>query len=121
MSPLPNADKIYLSVLDKAEAKTPTGRHIHCEIRGQKEAGILRLEGVVWADAELSGSYSFNLIRKSASGNSSTAQRGLFAVSPSQEKIIGSISVNAPAGHTYFAQLQVISGDTEVICDYKKA
>ena len=106
------------NVLGQAFAQTPTGQSLHCEIRGHVDAGLLNLQGVVWADDDLIGSYSFDLLKRGASGNSSTSQRGVFSLVPNQEKVVGRITVNVPAGHTYYAQLQVLAGDTDVSCDF---
>ena len=106
------------NVFGQAMAQTPAGQSVHCEIRGHVDAGLLSLQGVVWADDDLIGSYSFDLVKRGASGNSSTSQRGVFALVPNQEKVVGRITVNVPAGHTYYAQLQVLADDTNVSCDF---
>jgi len=105
-------------ILNQALAQTPSGQNLHCEIRGHVEFGLLNLQGVVWADDALIGSYSFDLVKRGSFGNSSTSQRGVFSLDPNQEKVVGSITVNVPAGHTYHAQLQVLAGDTDVSCDF---
>lgn len=114
----PDASWLKSHILNQALAQTPSGQSLHCEMRGNVEAGLLNLQGVVWADDDLIGSYRFDLIKRGSSGNSSTSQRGVFSLVPNQEKVVGTITVNVPAGHTYHAQLQVLSGDTDVTCDF---
>lgn len=106
------------SVLNQADVQTPSGRNLHCEIRGRVESGLLNLQGIVLADDAFTGSYSFNLIKRGSSGNSSTAQRGTFTLSPNEEKLVGMISVNVSEGNTYHAQLQIVADDSDVICDF---
>ena len=105
-------------VLNQADIQMPAGRHLHCEIRGEVQGGLLNLQGIVIADDEFTGSYSFNLIKRGASGNSSTAQRGVFTLAPNEAKLVGMIAVNVAQGNTYHAQLQVVADDSDVSCDF---
>lgn len=106
------------NVLNQADVQTPAGRNLHCEIRGKLEAGLLNLKGIVSADGNFAGSYSFTLIKRGSSGNSSTAQRGTFTLSPNEEKMVGMIGVNVSEGNVYHAQLQVVTDDSDVICNF---
>ncbi len=105
-------------VLNQTDVQTPSGGNLHCEIRGRMESGLLNLQGVVLADDAFTGSYSFNLINRGSSGSSSTAQRGTFTLTPNEEKVVGMITVNVMEGNTYYALLQVMADDSDMICDF---
>lgn len=118
MSPQRLPAVIEDEIFDQADVQTPTGHTMHCEIRGTLESGLLNLRSVVLADSYFTGSYSFNLFKRGSSGNSSTAQRGTFAISPHERKLLGMITVNVSEGNTYQAQLQVVTDDSDLVCSF---
>ncbi len=90
---------------------------LHCEIVTHSVLQSLEMKAVVWSNDMATGSYSFIVTKQGVSGRSNVAQSGLFAVEPSQKRVVGSIMVNASQGDRYLARLSVRSGGNEVICD----
>jgi hypothetical protein len=118
MSPQRFPTVIEDRVFDQADVQTPAGHTMHCEIRGTLESGLLNLRSIVLADSYFTGSYSFNLFKRGSSGNSSTAQRGTFTLSPNEAKLLGMITVNVSEGNTYQAELQVVTDDSDLVCSF---
>lgn len=118
MSPQHFPTVVVDSVFDQAEIQTPEGHTMHCEIRGTLASGLLNLRSVVLADGHFTGSYSFNFFKRGSSGNSSTAQRGTFTLSPNEQKTLGIIAVNVSAGNTYQAELQVVTDNSDLVCNF---
>ncbi|MFT6168566.1 MAG: ABC-type lipoprotein release transport system permease subunit [Celeribacter sp.] len=92
---------------------------IHCAIVTQSVSQSLEMKAVVWSNNMATGSYSFIVTKQGVSGRSNVAQSGVFEVEPSEQKIVGTIMVNATQGDRYLARLSVRSGTDEVMCDTK--
>jgi hypothetical protein len=73
------------------------------------------LRGIVWSATGGSGSYRLFVKKEGPNGRSSTMQEGLFALDGSEEKLLGTISMNSIGGDTITATL-VITSDRGDIC-----
>ncbi len=88
---------------------------IRCEIRSRPVGNGLELTGVIWANEEVRGDYSFTIRSQGAGGSSNVVQSGIFAIHPNQAKIVGAVVVNSGDGSSYSASLSVRS-DGEEVC-----
>jgi hypothetical protein len=76
-----------------------------CEIRVDDSGNSIVLEGIVFADADLSGSYHMQ-IRQKGLGSSRISQSGDFQVRAGAPSSLGIVSLAKDAG-SYFATLSV--------------
>lgn len=85
-----------------------------CEIRVDESDNSIVLEGIVFADADLSGSYHMQ-IRQEGLGSSRISQSGDFQVRAGAPSSLGIVSLAKGAG-SYFASLSVRWHDGAADC-----
>jgi curli production assembly/transport CsgH protein len=85
-----------------------------CEIRVDESGNTIVLEGIVFADADLSGSYHMQ-IRQKGLGSSRISQSGDFQVRAGAPGSLGMVSLAKGAG-SYFATLSVRWHDGAADC-----
>jgi len=90
---------------------------LHCEILTRTVSENLELTGVVWASAPTTGSYSFVVTKQGSGGTSNVAQSGLFQVTPTDRRVVGTVMVNTLRGDRYHARLSARTDEDEVVCD----
>lgn len=91
--------------------------NLHCEILTRNVSENLELTGVVWATVPTTGRYSFVVTKHGSGGSSNVVQSGLFQVTPTDKRVVGTIMVNALRGDRYHARLSAQSDKDEVMCD----
>ncbi|MBZ0228738.1 MAG: hypothetical protein K8F58_09860 [Bauldia sp.] len=88
---------------------------LRCEIQATTSGGMIALEGVVHADATVSGSYRFRVQSAGYSGNSNIQQGGDFTAGPDGPVTLGQVMLGA-SGAVYDASLTVTSNGMTVDC-----
>jgi hypothetical protein len=84
---------------------------LSCEIQADATNGMMVLQGVVHADAAISGSYRF----KVTGAATNISQGGAFAAAPGQTATLGKVMLG---GHAiYDASLQVTANGVTTVCD----
>ena len=95
------------------EAAAGGGSGLRCEIYQSHSGGGVVLEGVVFANGAVDGSYQFN-VTKSGGGSSSISQGGEFSVGSGGKSTVGSVSRGGEG--SYSATLRVTADGHSVSC-----
>ena len=80
-----------------------------CEIRAEPNGGGVVLEGLVFADAPLTGTYSFRISQRSPGGSSQINQGGEFEATAGEPELLGTVSVGS--GPNSFTATLTVSFD----------
>jgi hypothetical protein len=80
-----------------------------CEIRAESNDGGVVLEGLVFADAPLTGTYSFRISQRAPGGSSQINQGGDFEATPGEPESLGTVSVGS--GPNSFTATLTVSFD----------
>ena len=80
-----------------------------CEIRAEPNGGGVVLEGLVFADAPLTGTYSFRISQRSPGGSSQINQGGEFEATAGEPESLGTVSVGS--GPNSFTATLTVSFD----------
>jgi hypothetical protein len=86
-----------------------------CEIRAEPNGRGVVLEGLVFADAPLSGSYQFRIAQNGAGGSSRINQGGEFEAVPGLPESLGTVSLASGPG-SFTATLTVSWAGGTVDC-----
>lgn len=89
---------------------------LQCEIQQRKRGDAIDFLGIVWSDHKTTGSYGFIVNKTGPAGISSVTQKGVFTTDPDEEKIIGTVTLNAREGDHFFVRLTVTDDDTGYSC-----
>ncbi len=87
---------------------------IRCEIRVSEHRGGVSLEGVVYARADVDGTYRLSVKSRGGDGSSNVDQSGDFSASPGQPNHLGEVSLDG--GGSYVARLEVRSSAGTASC-----
>jgi hypothetical protein len=88
---------------------------IRCEIEATSANGTIALQGVVHAEAAVTGSYQFRVVSAGGSGSSNIQQGGNFAAGPNGPAMLGQVRLSSP-GAVYDATLEITSNGVTVKC-----
>jgi CsgH protein len=88
---------------------------VRCEIQTTSANGMIVLEGVVRADAGVSGSYQFRVVGGGHAGGSNISQGGDFTAGPGGAVTLGKVMLGG-SGAVYDASLTVTSNGVTVEC-----
>ncbi len=99
-----------------AGQSTSTSDPVHCEIQTSTGRGMTTMEGLVFTDAKISGSYQFRVMSSGRSGNSNIRQGGNFTATPDNPVTLGKIMLGN-RGASYNATLKVTVNGTTIKCD----
>ncbi len=69
-----------------------------CEIRAEPAGRGVRLEGLVFADVPLSGTYRFRVSQNGSGGSSQINQGGEFDAGPGEPESLGTVSLGGGPG-----------------------
>ena len=72
-----------------------TGDLPRCEIRAEPNGRGVVLEGLVFADAPLKGTYRFRISQRGAGGSSQINQGGEFEATPNEPASLGTVSIGS--------------------------
>lgn len=86
-----------------------------CEIVTETSGGMVTLQGVVHAEAPLSGSYMFRVESASGGGGSNIRQGGSFTAAPGQPAKLGRVMLGSQ-GSVFDATLDVDSSAGRFTC-----
>lgn len=86
-----------------------------CEIRAEPNGRGVVLEGLVFADVPLSGSYRFRVSQNGAGGSSQINQGGEFDAAPGAPESVGTVSLGSGPG-SFTATLTVSWAGGSVDC-----
>ena len=87
---------------------------LSCEIFESHRGGVVVLEGVVYSNSAVDGSYQFNVTRAGGGGSSNINQGGEFSVGTGGKSSLGSVSLAGDGG--YSATLHVTAGGRSASC-----
>lgn len=86
-----------------------------CEVLVTSEGGSTTLEGVVYAEKPMSGSYTFRVESSGGSGSSNINQGGNFSASPGNPASLGRVMLGG-SGSVFDATLEVETPDGRLEC-----
>lgn len=86
-----------------------------CEIVTETSGGMVTLQGVVHAEAPLSGSYTFRVESAGGGGGSNIRQGGSFSAAPGQPAKLGKVTLGG-GGAVYDATLGVDTNAGRFTC-----
>lgn len=86
-----------------------------CEIKATQQGSMISLDGVLFADSQVSGSYRFQVTSVGGSGNTNIRQGGGFAAGAGEEVTLGKVMVGG-YGAFYDASLEVTLGGETFKC-----
>jgi hypothetical protein len=101
----------HLTIADAADSADAP---LHCEILSSTTNGMATLEGVIHADFDTRGTYSFRVASAGSSGGSNIQQGGGFVVGPEGSATLGRIMLGGNA--IYDATLEVAADGMTVTC-----
>jgi len=87
-----------------------------CEIQATVSGAMTTLEGVVHADAAISGSYRFRVASEGRSGNSNVQQGGAFSAAANDTVTLGRIMLTGSRA-IHEASLTVDANGTTISCE----
>jgi hypothetical protein len=88
---------------------------IRCEIVASPAKGMIALEGVLHANAPISGSYRFRVVSHGGGGSSNIQQGGEFFAGPNEPASLGTVMIGNGGG-SYDARLEVIANGKTIAC-----
>jgi hypothetical protein len=88
---------------------------LRCEIVASPADGMIALEGVLYTDAAISGSYRFRVTSFGGGGSSNIQQGGEFVAAPGETATLGTVMLGNPGGR-YKATLEVTANGKTVAC-----
>jgi hypothetical protein len=90
------------------------GGGLRCEIYQSHGGGGVTLQGVVFANGAVDGSYQFNITKSGGGGSSNINQGGEFSVGAGGKATLGQVSLGGDGGYT--ASLRVTADGHSVSC-----
>ena len=81
-----------------------------CEIRAEPNGRGVMLEGLVFADVPMTGTYQFRISQRAAGGSSQINQGGEFEATPDEPQSLGTVSVGS-GPNSFTARLTVSFDD----------
>jgi hypothetical protein len=96
-----------------ATAETP----LSCTIHATNVRNGLRLEALVAADREATGTYRLTLSKAGPAGSSDVSQGGEFAVMPGSTAILGGSELSLERGAKLSAKLTLATKGSDVDCE----
>ncbi len=78
---------------------------LRCEIRAERQGNSVTLEGLVFAEAPLAGTYRLRVSQGGAAGSSQISQGGDFEAAPGEPESLGTVSLSSSGA--YSATLEV--------------
>jgi hypothetical protein len=88
---------------------------LRCEIEATQQGPMVSLAGLVYADAPLAGSYSFEVESAGGGGGSNISQGGNFSAGPGEPAMLGRVSLGGNS--VYDATLEVTADGLTVECE----
>lgn len=88
---------------------------LRCEIRVHEQSAGVTLEGVVHANAAVTGSYRLEVSKTGGGGSSDISQSGEFSAGPGELGSLGTVMLGGDPG-AYVARLEVTAGGVRVEC-----
>ena len=98
-------------ILGNAAMANRSTEELSCEIRSKTVSGVLQLDAVASAGAQVSGEYEFVISKAGASGSSDVTQGGEFAIEPGEPALLGEVALGADEGGSVRAVLTVTAAD----------
>jgi hypothetical protein len=91
-----------------------------CEIKATQQGSMISLDGKLFADSDVSGSYRLQVTSVGGSGNTNIRQGGGFSARAGDEVTLGRVMVGG-SGATYDASLEVTAGGETFKCSERIA
>ncbi len=88
---------------------------LRCEIQVTPQKGTVTLEGVVFSDRAVDGTYSLQVEGSGRSGSNSIQQGGAFSAKAGRDTSLGVVSLGSK-GTAYDVTLDVSAGGKKVSC-----
>lgn len=97
-------------------AAGPTSKApLRCEINVTPQGGMVTLQGVVFSDRSIDGTYSFQVIGSGRGGSNSIQQGGGFSATAGRSNSLGLVSLGSSDAN-YDVTLKVSAGGKTVSC-----
>lgn len=97
-------------------AAGPTSKApLRCEIKVTPAGGMVTLQGVVFSDRSIDGTYSLQVEGSGRGGNNSIQQGGAFSAKAGSSNSLGQVSLGS-SGANYDVTLKVSAGGKTVSC-----
>ena len=87
---------------------------LRCEIEASSAGGMISLEGIVFADTAVSGSYAFHVVSSGGGGSSNIRQGGAFAAGPDGAVTLGRVMLGGSGA--YDASLTLDANGETIEC-----
>ena len=87
-----------------------------CEIRADREGGMVSLEGIVHAATGIEGAYRLRVSKSGGGGSSNIDQGGRFTAGPEQPATVSRVTLGG--GGKYVAELEVTPDDGPGTCTH---
>jgi hypothetical protein len=88
---------------------------LRCEIQAASASGMIALQGIVFADVSVTGSYLFRVVSAGGGGSSNIQQGGAFSAGPHGPVTVGQISLGGSQA-AYDAILTVSANGKTIEC-----
>ena len=87
----------------------------HCDIEVTEKGGMYALEGILYANVDVSGTYRFSVVSVGGSGNTNIRQGGAFTAASGDEATLGRVMLGG-SGAAYEATLEITTFGETVAC-----
>jgi hypothetical protein len=84
-----------------------------CEIRIERDGGSVVLEGLVFTDAPMSGSYEMHVSQSGGGNSSDITQGGEFSIGAGSSESLGVVSLAGSGGYTARLSVEWDSGSID--------
>lgn len=88
---------------------------LKCEIAVKKRGSSVELEGIVYAQSKVQGSYSLTVTKSGGGGSSDISQNGDFSAGPGSPGSIGNVMIGGDGGN-FVAKLRVTADGASAQC-----
>lgn len=88
---------------------------LRCEIQVTPQKGMVTLEGIVYSDRAIDGTYSLQVEGSGRGGSNSVQQGGAFTAKAGRSNSLGQVSLGS-SGANYDITLKVSAGGKTVSC-----
>ncbi len=100
---------------DTTRPITVSGEPVYCEILTNTSRGMTTLEGTLYTDGEISGSYRFKVKSAGNGGSSSISQGGEFHAGSDESVMLGRVMLSSE-GTSFDATLKIKANGKTIKC-----
>ena len=108
---------IGAAALSAAQAGSEPASVLRCEIKAHRTGTAVTLEGVVFANRVVDGSYTLTVKKSGGAGQSDIKQSGAFNVSPKMPAYAGTVTLGGEG--TYSATLRIAAEGNTTECEQR--